>query len=146
MNPDFLRLCHDVLEAGRRRYGAMMGIVSRIDGEHYEVVAVSSATSIPCVGDTYPLNSVYCREVVENGATVAITEVDGFQGMSLHPLYDLVRCEFYIGSPIHVDGKVWGTLNFTSLEKRAMPFSAAEISCNEESALAIALSLNEDRA
>jgi GAF domain-containing protein len=112
----------------------------------YEVVAVSSETGIPGVGDTYPLDSVYCRDVVKTGVTVAITEIDGLQGMSLHPLYNSIPCESYISSPIHVEGKVWGTLNFTSLEKRDMPFSEAEIKFNEENASLIARALNEDVA
>jgi len=146
VSSNFLVLCHRILEAGRRRYGAMMGIVSCVQADRYQVVAVSSDTAIPCAGDVYPLNSVYCREVVEKDATVAITKVDGVLGMSLHPLYDSIPCEFYISSPIHRDGKVWGTLNFTSLEKRATPFSAADIAFNEENATAIARALDEPGA
>lgn len=143
MNSDFQALCHNILAAGRHRYGAMMGIVSCVQADRYQVVAVSSDTAIPCPGDVYPLNSVYCREVVEKDTTVALTRIDDVLGMSLHPLYDAIPCEFYISSPIHRAGQVWGTLNFTSLDKRATPFSAADIAFNEENAAAIARALGE---
>jgi GAF domain-containing protein len=146
MNRNLLALSNDILEAGRRRYCAMMAIVSQVRGEVYEVVAVSSATMIPCPGDSYPLNSVYCREVVRNCSTIATTEIKGAEGRPSHPLYDFIPCEFYIGSPILVEGKVWGTLNFTSLEKRSKPFSAEDILFNEKNASLIALAITEGAA
>lgn len=134
-------LCVDILEEGRGRFDAMLGIVSRISGETYEIFAVSSVTGIPETGDLYALNAVYCREVVELRATVAITQIDGVAGMSLHPLYDAIPCEFYISSPIFLDGKVWGTLNFTSFQKRGRPFSPEDIVFNESRAARIAAAI-----
>lgn len=116
-----------ILDAGRKRFGAMMGIVSHIDEGAYEVVAVSSDTRIPEAGDTFALDAVYCREVFQKKRTLAITEIDGVPGMRLHPLYDEIPCEFYISAPIIVSGEVWGTLNFTSLEKRGTSFSEEDI-------------------
>jgi len=146
MNRNLLELSNDILEAGRRRYSAMMAIVSHVRGEVYKVVAVSSETMIPCPGDSYPLNSVYCREVVRNGYTIASTEIKGAKGKPSHPLYDSIPCEFYIGSPILVEGKVWGTLNFTSLEKRSKPFSEDDVLFNEKNASLIALAITESAA
>jgi len=135
------KLALDILTQGRNRFGAMLGIVSRIDNETYKIFAVSSETGIPENGDGYPLDAVYCREVVQSGQTVAITEIDGVQGLRLHPLYDHIPCEFYISSPILVDGEVWGTLNYTSLEGRGAPFSAEDIAFNETDARKIALAI-----
>ncbi|MDX9994951.1 MAG: GAF domain-containing protein [Rhodocyclaceae bacterium] len=131
-------LCLDILEEGRRRFDAMLGIVSRISGDTYEIFAVSSMTGIPETGDLYALDAVYCREVVRQRTTVAITQIDGVAGMRLHPLYDTIPCEFYISSPIFLEGRVWGTLNFTSLEKRDGPFSPEDIAFNESRAARIA--------
>lgn len=127
MNKQFCSLSDSILNAGRERYDAMMGIVSHIREGAYNVVAVSSCTEIPKVGDNYNLDAVYCREVFEKKQTVAHTEIDGVPGMCLHPLYDSIPCEFYISAPIIVFGRVWGTLNFTSLKKRDTPFSEDDI-------------------
>ena len=121
----------------------MMGIVSHIHDGKYDVVAVSSETGIPVVGDCYPVEAVYCREVLATKKTVAITEIEGVKGMSLHPLYDEIPCGFYISSPILVKGKVWGTLNYTSLEIRDTPFSDDDIAYNEARAATIAALLDE---
>lgn len=135
--------CNEILAEGRQRFGAMLGIVSRIYDGKYEIIAVSTDTKIPEVGDCFDLHGVYCREVFQKRETVAITEFQGVHGMRLHPLYDVIPCEFYISSPILINGKVWGTLNFTSLEPRAQPFSAEEIAFNEAQALKIAKAITE---
>lgn len=139
------KLSLDVLQEGRHRFDAMLGIVSRVENETYKIFAVSSDTGIPDEGDVYPLTAVYCREVVQSGRTVAITGIDGVPGLRLHPLYDAIPCEFYISSPILVDDKVWGTLNYTSLQMRANPFSAEDISYNEACAMKIAAAIAETR-
>lgn len=133
----FKKLCLELLDEGRLRFGMMMGIVSKVDGESYEIFSASSDTGIPEIGDLYKLDAVYCREVLLKGKTVAITEIKGVQGMHLHPLYDSIPCEAYISSPIFYGGRIWGTLNFTSLEKRNTPFSAEDVSFNEVQAARI---------
>jgi GAF domain-containing protein len=132
--------CHDILATGRARYGLMLGIVSHIHDGRYDVIAASSLSGIPSDGDEFELKGVYCREVFSTGRTVAITEIDGAPGMRLHPLYDIIPCEAYLSSPILVDGKVWGTLNFSGLEKRPA-FSAQDILFNEAQAARIAASV-----
>jgi GAF domain-containing protein len=136
-NEQVKKMALGILIEGRRRFDAMLGIVSRIKDGQYTIFAVSSDTGIPEVGDVYPLTAVYCRDVYQSERTVAITEIDGVPGMRLHPLYDTIPCEFYISSPIFVDGKVWGTLNFTSLVRRAIPFSSDDIAHNEADAMKI---------
>lgn len=142
-NPILRSRLLEILSAGRERFDAMLGIVSRVENEMYEILAVSSDTGIPSEGDVYPLFAVYCREVVEKKHTVAITEINGVPGMRLHPLYDAIPCEFYISSPIFVDGQVWGTLNYTSLQMRTRPFSAADVAYNEAQAKRIAETLHQ---
>lgn len=137
------RQCLDILQDGRHRFGAMLGIVSRITARGYEIFAVSSATGIPETGEIFPLDAVYCREVVKSRKTVAITEINGVPGMRLHPLYDCIPCEFYISSPIEIGGKVWGTLNFTSFTIRSAPFSPDDIAYNELQAQIIASAIRE---
>lgn len=136
-------LCSETLNEGLDKYGLMMGIVSYINNGKYEIFAVSSETGIPHVGDVYDLQAVYCREVFKKNKTIAITEINGVLGMCLHPLHDYIPCEAYISSPIVVDNKVWGTLNYTSLEKREMPFNTKEIKFNDKKASLIASAISQ---
>lgn len=132
------KLAFVILDEGRCKFNAPLGIISRVQAGKYEIAAVSSETGIPHVGDSYPLEAVYCREVVKSKRTVAITEIEGVSGMRLHPLYDAIPCEFYISSPILVGSTVWGTLNYTSLERRDAPFTDDEIRYNEAKAMMLA--------
>jgi len=144
MNARQLKLfCDDILEQGRDKYDLMMAIVSRINNDQYHVFAVSSQTGVPIEGDIFDLKDTYCRDVVELKKTIAITEIDGVLGMRLHPLYPTIPCEVYISSPIMLNGKVWGTLNFTHLVTRATPFTTVDIQFNEAQAARIAAAIAE---
>ncbi len=144
MNITQLRdICAEMLRQGRQQHRLATGIVSRISNNRYEVFAVDSGTGIPQVGDIFDASAVYCREVLEKVRSVAITQIDDTLGMCLHPLYEIVPCEAYISSPLIVDGSVWGTLNYTSFEKRSIPFSGDDIAFNENQAAAIVAAIKK---
>ncbi len=44
-----------------------------------------------------------------------------------HPCYERFGLESYIGTPLHLNGEVWGTLNFSSPRPRPQPFGQVEI-------------------
>lgn len=134
-------LCKQILEEGMQRFPVLMGIVSRITDDDYEVFSIITDTGILKEGDVYNLDSVYCRDVYKNKKSIAITEIDNVPGMKLHPLYDGFPIEVYISSPIVVDGKVWGTLNYSSLDISDVPFSDEDIQFNEDCAQKIATAI-----
>ncbi len=116
-----------LLDEGRQRLSMSMGIVSHIEGDQYEIVAVSSRTGVFVAGEVFPLMSTYCRAVYEQKITIALTELDGVRGLRRHPLYEHLPLEAYISAPIFHEGQVWGTLNFSCMEPRDQPFSDADI-------------------
>lgn len=120
--------CDVILEEGCKKLGLSMGVVSYIQENRYEIVAVYSDTGVFVAGESFPLGDTYCRDVVARAKTVAITEIDGVPGMQLHPLYHVLSLEAYISTPIIVNGPVWGTLNFSSMRVRPEKFSEDEIS------------------
>ena len=128
---NFRSLCTDLLEEGRNRLSLTMGIVSHIEKEDYEIVAVSSNAGVFVAGESFALKDTYCRDVYKQKKTIAITEIDGHPGLQHHPLYMALALEAYIGSPIFVDGQVWGTLNFSCMQIRDKPFTDEEIQFNE---------------
>ncbi len=132
-----------MLVEGKRRHGLAVGIVSRIRDSIYEVIAAHSDTGIPQSGDFFNLNATYCQAVFTGRQTVAITEIDGEPGMCLHPLYQDIPCEAYIASPILVDDRVWGTLNYTSFDVRDNPFSSRDVDFNETQARQIAAAIRQ---
>lgn len=131
-------LCERLLTEGRAQLQMPMGIVSHIEPEEYEIVAVSSTTGVFVAGEVFPLNNTYCRDVYEQGKTIALTEMDGLPGLQRHPLYQSLPLEAYISAPIIIGGRVWGTINFSSMGIRPQPFSPDDIQRLEHAAAAIA--------
>ena len=138
--PD-IELCKKLLEAGKSILNLQMGIVSKVYGSHYELVAIEDVCDEFKVGDVLDLSATYCKDVVTTGKTIAITEIDGVQGLQHHPLYAARALEAYIGVPIIVNDEVWGTINFSSMALRTNSFSSAEIALVEAYANLVADSL-----
>ncbi len=134
--------CHSLLNKGATRLHMPVGIVSRVYNDVYQVVAINSASGPLVEGACFPIQATYCRDVIKSGKTIAITEIDGTQGMRLHPLYVKMPLEAYISAPIFHDGKPWGTVNFTSTKIRDQ-FSPEEIELVEGFAAKVAEKLDE---
>ncbi len=134
--------CHELVNQGVQQLKMPVGIVSHIYNELYEIVAINSELGALIHGAVFPLSNTYCRDVYRTDKTIAITEIDGEQGMQRHPLYVTLPVEAYISAPIHREGEVWGTVNFTSSELRK-PFSKDELKLVEGYAETISKWLTE---
>ncbi len=127
-------LCKEVLEEGLEIFDLSLGIVSRVDDSSYKVIAVMPEGGAFKAGESFALKDTYCREVVAKQSTVALTHLRGAPGLCKHPLYTGLPLESYISAPIMVSGKVWGTLNFSSMKIRNEEFCDEEIQLIESRA------------
>jgi GAF domain-containing protein len=132
-----------ILTEGNNRFSTTMGIVSHIENDEYEIVAVKSIGDVFVSGESFPLFNTYCRDVYSTGKTIALTELDGIPGLECHPLYKDLPLEAYISTPILKHGVIWGTLNFSSMVLKSFPFSDNDIEFIESSAKRIELALSE---
>ena len=143
MEPGELQSLYDeILTTGNNIFSTTMGIVSHVVNDEYEIVAVRSISNVFVSGESFPLNQTYCRDVCRTGKTIATTELDGKPGMQCHPLYNNLPIEAYISTPILKRGIIWGTLNFSSMILRSMPFSDHDIEFIEHSAKRISFALS----
>lgn len=133
----------EILTEGNELFSTTMGIVSHIENNEYEIVAVKSISNVFVSGESFPLNQTYCRDVYSTGQTIAITELDGKPGMQCHPLYNNLPIEAYISTPILKHGQIWGTLNFSSMVVRPRPFSDGDIEFIKSSAKQISTVLSD---
>jgi len=140
---DIKKLYDKILSEGLHLFSMSMGIVSHIKNDTYLIVAVKSSSNVFIAGEAFPLQDTFCREVIDSCQTVAITEIDGQPGLSNHPLYEGMLLEAYISTPIYKDGKVWGTLNFSSMKIKDEPFTSDEIVLIEERAKQISNALSK---
>jgi len=107
--------------------GADFAIISSIDGSDYEVIAIESEFNAVKQGDHFKTQDTYCDKVLETDNTVIYTQVGAMTSMVLHPIYTAMQLESYIGEPIHKDGEVKGTLNFSAFLPKKNKFSEDEI-------------------
>jgi GAF domain-containing protein len=113
-----------LLEMGCERLGLEVGLVSRVRGERYEVLAIHAPDDFPVAGGAvFALGETQCRNTLEASRPVAIARAaDAHWGDP--PARAAFRFEAYLGATIHVGEEPFGTLVFASLDPRPERFTA----------------------
>lgn len=119
---DLDKLLESYLSIGNDLFGLEVGIASHVSGEDYNVTAVSKNPFGLKEGDQFELKDTYCREVFKYQKTVSVDKAGETEPFKSHPIYENLKLESYISAPIYVDGDIYGTLNFSSLKARSVPF------------------------
>ncbi|OHE05952.1 MAG: diguanylate cyclase [Sulfurimonas sp. RIFOXYD12_FULL_33_39] len=117
-----LETLRKALEIGKEYFGLEFGIVSHIVGEDYTVDVQSSPPDTLFDGQLFELGSTYCKTTLEIDDVLAITDVtkSKYIGHPCHRDFNLVS---YIGAPIRVNSKVYGTINFSSAQARHLEYN-----------------------
>ncbi len=102
-----------------------LGIISRIKDDQYIVQHAYPTSEQIFPGKVFDLGITYCSITMQADQVVAIDHMQEsvYRG---HPCYDKNQLETYIGTVIYVNEKPYGTLNFSSKQKRAIPFQKAD--------------------
>lgn len=129
-----------ILRLGLERFGTSTAIVSWIQGSTYTVLLSESDVHEVPPGTAFDLGDTYCVHTLQAEGPLAFHQV-GSSRISGHPCYAMFRLETYIGVPLIVGGKRFGTLNFTCLEDRD-PFPEADLELIRFFAAWVALELN----
>lgn len=116
---------HAILELGSATFDLPLGIVSRIEGDRYELVYAVSPNNQLKPGTSFELEKTYCVHTLAADAPTGF-EHAGKSEISDHRCYRAFQLESYLGAPLLVDGERYGTLNFSSPEPRMRRFSANE--------------------
>ncbi|MCZ2150036.1 MAG: EAL domain-containing protein [Bryobacterales bacterium] len=135
----------DYLETGRTIFGLSYGVVSQVRGRYAAVRAVRGDFPSPRAGMTFELNRVHCGAVCEDRATVAAASVEDDARLAGRPHYGPSRQASYIGTPILVDGEIFGVLSFSSPNSRRRAYTAHEVEIVELMAKSIGRSILEGR-
>ena len=145
---DYQDLLVEYLKIGSKVFGLEIGIVSHIVGEDYTVMATNAEPGSIEKGQVFPLEETYCREVYASQDTIALTSIGANEVMKTHPVYEAMKLETYISSPIWVNQAIYGTINFTSLDIRVGGFYDYELELIELMAINIGkmLELQQTRA
>ncbi len=124
-------LFKDCLVTGCEMFELSTGIISQIEGQVYKIQAVQSSLEFLEIGLEFNVKDTYCAAIVREKRTVTYTQVDDLESMQRHPAYQNLQLESYIGTPIFVNGEVYGTLNFSSSQPRAKNFQSQELEAIE---------------
>jgi PAS domain S-box-containing protein len=104
----------DALDLGRRHLALSTGMISRIEGNRFTVEHYSAAEDMAWAeGTVFDLASTYCALVIEQDDVVAIAHWTR-SPYADHPCYRAHGLESYVGAPIRIRGKTYGTVNFGS--------------------------------
>ena len=113
-----------LLEMGCERFGLEVGLISRVRGERYEVLAIHAPDDFPVAGGAvFALSETHCRNTLEADRPVAVTRAADTHWVD-HPAHADFRFEAYLAAAIHVGEEPFGTLVFASLDPRRERFTA----------------------
>jgi GAF domain-containing protein len=147
-------LLGDILIQGIKRTGLEIGIISRVDRELYKVVVSAVNDYVTKPGDNYSISSgsefklveTYCSDVIRENKTTYYEDVENFTAMMKHPCYLSHQLRAYIGTPITLNGEVFGTLNYSSLNPLKNGYSSHDIDYIESQAEAVSAILQQEKA
>lgn len=136
MTVNFLRQFHDIvsnqeidfsdkviklLEFGLEVFDLEFAIVSQVDDNLYTVIHVVAPDNAIPVGTQFDMEGTYCAHTLEANKALSFHHASNSR-IAQHPCYVNFQLESYIGAPIFVGRKVFGTVNF-SAPNVSKPFS-----------------------
>lgn len=119
-------LFDDYIRTGCKVLNFAAGAVGKIQDQTYTFLAVQSKFEALISNLEVDLQNTFCRYVSESQATVAYEHVGAIAAMRCHPLYQALQLESYLGTPIFVEGRLFGTLCFFSTTARPQGFEHHE--------------------
>ncbi|WP_336024778.1 bacterio-opsin activator domain-containing protein [Halobellus salinisoli] len=119
-----------LLEVVRQAIGTTYATFSHIDGSDYVFEAVAAATGEDLeAGETVPVEELpNCKHVFDTGDPLVLDDVAAQAPALADPTWGIAA---YLGAPVTVDGKPYGTFCFYSTEPRDAAFTEWEVTLVE---------------
>lgn len=118
----------EILKMGLERFNLDIGILSKIENNQYVVKFCVVPDDVELSADvTFDLNTTYCHITCLADAPTALEHIGKHDQYASHPAYQAFGLESYIGMPIKLNGKLYGTLNFSSATPYKRKFKAVDI-------------------
>ncbi|MFA3791103.1 ATP-binding protein [Aliiglaciecola sp. SL4] len=114
-----------LLRFGADYFQLELGIISEIDNDIYTVKYAISPDDSLMPGTTFDVAETYCLHTLETDQALSFYHA-GKSRIAQHPCYQNFGLESYIGAPLIVEGRRFGTINFSASAPRSKPFSQNE--------------------
>ena len=114
-----------ILAVGANQLRFPVGVVSRLDDGQLRAEYVGNPTDGFGEGTVYEICESFCGHVFNNGEALGVHDanVDGWRD---HAGRTKLGIQSYLGMPIKVLGRTWGTVCFFDTEPRDEPFSDSD--------------------
>jgi len=124
VHPDleFAEKVSRLLTLGTELFQLPLGILARVNGSNFIVEYVCGPDWVPPPGTIFDVEKTYCTHTLAAGGPTSFHDVAGSE-IREHACYKTFGLESYIGVPIFVDGRQYGTLSFAGTEAHAQRFS-----------------------
>ncbi|MDJ1182522.1 EAL domain-containing protein [Roseofilum sp. BLCC_M143] len=123
---NFDELFATYLKTGCELFGLSTGMIARIELPWMYLEYVESLRPEFQPGQLFQLADRYCPPVFSEQQTLHFTSIDQYPKQQECPLYPHWHLEAYLGTPICVEDKMYGTLSFFASEERSQPFTEAD--------------------
>jgi diguanylate cyclase (GGDEF)-like protein len=117
-----------IIKMGLERFNLDIGILAKIEQNRYFVkhcVVPKDVELTP--GMEFDLSNTYCHITCTKNAPIALEHIGNDDLYGTHPAYKAFGLESYIGMPIHLNGVLYGTLNFSSAKPYKRKFQSVDI-------------------
>lgn len=116
----------EYIKTGREVLNFTAGMIGRIDTQYYTVKAVQSDFNSLVPNLMIDIDCTFCIEVARQKKTLSYCHIGAMEQFQNHPIYQTLKLESYISTPIFLDGEVYGTLCFFCTEPRKQGFENHE--------------------
>lgn len=117
-----------LLKMGLERFNLDIGILSKIDNNRYVVEHCVVPKGVELIsGIEFDFDITYCHITCNANIPTALEHIGKNDLYASHPAYEAFGLESYIGMPIKLNGKLYGTLNFSSPEPYKRKFKDVDI-------------------
>lgn len=115
------------LKLGCDRFNLDVGVLTKITDNkcHFEYLYCTSKVHFKA-GDCFDLDVTYSDIALKAKGAVAFEHIK-HSAINKHRAYLELKLESYIGIPVKVNNKIFGTLNFSSLEPHTESFTHVDI-------------------
>lgn len=116
---------NQIVKQATQSLGMEVGIISHILGNGYTVMTAYAPNHPIESGMTCDLDATLCKKTVDSGNILSMPDIASVIQMT-NPCFEGIMPQSYIGTPIIIKGKTYGTLSFISEEVRENAFSDSD--------------------
>ncbi len=126
-NVNFYEQVQQFLKLGCDRFNLDVGVLTKITDKkcHFEYLYCANEIHLKA-GDCFDLGVTYSDIALKSKGAVAFEHIK-HSAINKHPAYLELKLESYIGIPVKVNNKLFGTLNFSSLDPHTESFTHVDI-------------------